>query len=151
MQSEQREKLKKVCSDVFEQLAFMFGDEIEKDEIESDAETFLRASMTFSGHFSGNIEIIMPLKLTEQLAGNILGLDEAERGDQANFEDALKELLNTICGRMLTALFGEEAVFNLHVPETNLLTRQQWNALLAEKDFIAFDLEDNPVLVHAAC
>lgn len=46
-------KLKKVCSDVFEQLAFMFGDEIEKDEIESDAETFLRASMTFQDIFRG--------------------------------------------------------------------------------------------------
>jgi hypothetical protein len=51
---------------------------------------------------------------------------------------------------MLTALFGEEAVFNLHVPETNLLTIRQWNELLEEKDFIAFDIEDNPVLVHAA-
>lgn len=150
MQSDQREKLKKVCADVFEQLAFMFGEEIEKDEIESTAETFLRASMTFSGNISGNIEIIMPLELTEQLADNILGSDDTERGEQVNYEDALKELLNTICGRMLTTLFGEEAVFNLHVPETNLLTLQQWSALLAEKDFIAFDIEDNPVLVLAS-
>jgi hypothetical protein len=150
MQNEQREKLKKVCSDVFEQLAFMFGEVIEKDEVESDAEEFLRASMTFSGNRSGSIEIIIPRELSPHIAANILGADENERQDALSYEDALKELLNTICGRMLTALFGEEAVFNLHVPETHLLSIRQWNELLEEKDFIAFDIDDNPVLVHAA-
>jgi len=149
MQSEKIEILKKVCCDVFEQLAFMFGEELDRDEVESDSESFISAEMTFSGHLAGSIELIVPSELTRKLAYNILGLDDNDKIDQGGYDDALKELLNTICGRMLTSTFGEEAVFDLHVPLTSQLNNSQWEAVLDEKEYIAIDIEDSPVLIHA--
>ena len=62
------EHLKKVCCDIFEQLAFMFGEELEDDEIESDAETFMRGTMSYTGAKNGSVEIIMPEELTKSLS-----------------------------------------------------------------------------------
>lgn len=150
MQSNQQEIFKKVCCDVFEQLAFMFGEELDRDEVESNSDTFIKASMSFSGNVSGDIEIIVPSELAQKLACNILGLDDDVIQEQVSYADALKELLNTICGRMLTSLFGEEAVFDLHVPVTTELNESQWDTTLNEKEYIAIDIEDNPVLLYAS-
>jgi len=150
MQLDKMEILKKVCCDVFEQLAFMFGEDLDKDEVECDAESFIRADMAFSGYLSGTLEIIVPFELTRKLAYNILGLDDNETIEQGGYEDAVKELLNTICGRMLTSFFGDEVIFDLHVPETARLNNQQWEALLKEKEYLAIEIEDNPILLYVS-
>lgn len=151
MQNEQIEIVIKVCCDIFEQLAFMFGEELDVAEVESDSESFIKAEMFFSGHLSGNIEIIVPTDLSKQLANNILGLEaDDETIEQGGYDDAVKEMLNTICGRMLPRLFGDAAVFDLHVPQTSQLNNQQWELLLKEKKHRAIEIEDYPVLLYAS-
>lgn len=148
MKHNHHEKIKKVCFDIFEQLAFMFAEEIDLGEIEGGDEPLIHAAMSFSGNTLGTIDITMPVTLASQLAKNILGLDESESVDQQHYEDAVCELLNTICGRMLTSLFGEDVVFDLHVPSTQRIEAQHLTELLATGDCIAFSVEDMPVLVR---
>jgi len=148
MRRDNREKIKKVCFEIFEQLAFMFAEEIDIDEIQGGDEPFIHAAMSFSGNTSGSIDITMPVSLASQLAKNILGLDESENLDRQHYEDAVCELLNTICGRMLTSLFGEDAVFDLHVPSTQGIEAQHLHELFSSGDCIAFSVEDAPVLVR---
>ncbi len=150
MSSKNSEILKQVCCDVFEQLAFMFGEELDPDEIESDSETFIRASMKYIGDIQGTIEIIVPNELAESLAYNILGIDEDDELEEGGSEDALKELLNTITGKLITAAYGEEKVFDLSIPETNDISNEEWESLLEENDYIAIDIEDNPVLLYTS-
>ncbi|MCX8042907.1 MAG: chemotaxis protein CheX, partial [Desulfobacterota bacterium] len=118
MKSDYLDKMKKVACDVFEQLAFMFAEEIEIQDFEYNDGPLIHATMSFSGYRSGTIDITMPMPLASQFARNILGLDESIEIDSQHYEDAVRELLNTICGRMLTSLFGEAEVFDLHVPTT---------------------------------
>ena len=52
--------------------------------------------------------------------------------EQANGEtglDALKELVNLICGELTVALFGEEPVFDLGVPRVSGIDGARWREL----------------------
>ena len=147
MKNENRKTLCQVCFTVFEQLAFMFGDGPEEDEIEIDADRFLRASMGFTGPPQGTVVIVVPLTITSLLACNILGFEEDQHIDDDTAVDALKELLNTITGRLMTSLFGEDVVIDLTIPLTEELNHTAWKALVDSNDYLAIAIEDNPVLI----
>ena len=148
MRADWHEIVKKICFDIFEQLAFMFCDELDKIDVQSSDEDFIKATMAFSGHHRGAIDIIVTRQLTPTLVYNILGLDENDQLEGGIAEDALKELLNTLCGRMLPALFTDRAIFDLHPPEVAAVSRKQWQEMLNHLDTIAFTIEDSPVLIN---
>jgi CheY-specific phosphatase CheX len=147
MKNEDRKILCQVCFSVFEQLAFMFGEELEEDEIDIDADRFLRASMGFNGPQQGTVVIVVPLTITSLMACNILGLEEVQHIDEDTAVDALKELLNTITGRLMTSLFGEEVVMDLAIPVTEELNHTAWQVLVESNEYLAITIEDNPVLI----
>jgi CheY-specific phosphatase CheX len=147
MKNNDRKILTEVCYRVFEQLAFMFGEELEDDDIDCDAERFLRATMGFNGPHKGLVELIVPDTITGLMAANILGLDEDHPVDDDNAVDALKELLNTITGQLMTSLYGEDAVMDLTIPETAELDHEGWQALVETDQYLAIIIEDNPVLI----
>ena len=148
MQAEIPEVIKKICFDIFEQLAFMFGEELDKEDVDCFDMDFFKAAMAFSGHRSGSVEIIIPAHLAPALAVNILGIDENETMEQGIAEDALKELLNTLCGRMLPALFTDQDTFDLQPPEVESVSRTQWQQFLNDERTIAFSIEESPILLN---
>jgi chemotaxis protein CheY-P-specific phosphatase CheC len=148
MQADWQETVKKICFDVLEQLAFMFCDELEKADVQSSDDDFLKATMVFSGHHGGAVDIIVPRRLTPALVYNILGMDEDDLIESDIAEDALKELLNTLCGRMLPALFNDVETFDLHPPEITTVNKKQWMEMLNRDSSIAFAIEDSPVLLN---
>jgi chemotaxis protein CheY-P-specific phosphatase CheC len=103
--------------------------------------------MEFSGHHRGAVDIIVPRQLTPTLVYNILGIDEDDHIESDIAEDALKELLNTLCGRMLPALFNDVETFNLHPPEISCVSRKQWLEMLNQQDTISFAIEESPVIL----
>ncbi len=147
MRADWQEVVKKICFDVLEQLAFMFCDELDKTDVQNSDEDFLKATMVFSGHHGGAVDIIVPRQLSPALVYNILGLDEDDAIESDIAEDALKELLNTLCGRMLPALFTDIETFDLHPPEISNVNRKQWLEMLNQQDTIAFAIEENPVIL----
>jgi CheY-specific phosphatase CheX len=147
MKNEDRKILREACFSVFEQLAFMFGDELENDEIEIDADRFLRASMGFNGIKQGTVEIVVPWEISSLLACNILGLEEDQTVNEDSCIDALKELLNTITGRLMTSMFGEDTVMDLTIPVTEELDHAAWESLVEGDTFLAITIEDTPVLI----
>ena len=149
MNKKHEEILIKVSCDIFEKLSFMFGEVIDLDEAESDSDLFIKADMSFKWEKDGTVEIIVPSELAESLAKNILGIDESDNLDQVSPHDALKELLNTICGRLLPAIFGDENIFDLYPPQTSEINYEEWESLLENKDYIVVEIEDNPVLIKA--
>ncbi len=147
MRADWQEIVKKICFDVLEQLAFMFCDELDKTDIQNSDEDFLKATMVFSGHHGGVVDIIVPRQLTPALVYNILGMDEDDHIESDIAEDALKELLNTLCGRMLPALFTDVETFDLHPPEISSVSRKQWLEMLDRQDTISFAIEESPVVL----
>ncbi len=101
----------------FEQLAFMmpmpgeFADEV--DDSPGGC-----AIVEFSGPFAGAVGLSLSGGVMAELAVNMLGLEPGQTPEPAMQLDAMKELSNVICGNLLPVLAGDEAVFNVHAPQT---------------------------------
>ncbi len=106
--------------------------------------------MQFRGAESGEMGIAVPSEAGGVLASNILGLEEGEEAAAEKAVDALKELLNIVCGQFLTTVFGEGPVFNLSVPEVRELDRGEWEKLCGNPEVVGMVVEEMPLLAHAS-
>ena len=108
------EPLRQVAEETFESLAFMFampGD----DEFGPDPDAPLAvARVSFHGPFAGELHLGVSRDMLPDLAANMLGMDEQATAPTPEQQaDALRELLNVVCGNLLPAIAGAEAVFNV--------------------------------------
>lgn len=106
--------LYEVAADTLKKLAFIFS--FPEDELDGmTLESSVAARVSFTGPFSGTLVLKMSAQVLLELSANMLGVDEEEMTpDQQH--DALKETINVICGNILPAIGGKEAVFNIDVP-----------------------------------
>lgn len=132
---------------VAENLAFMFG-ELAEDGPVPAPDRRVMASMRFTGPYGGAIEIAVPFEMCAEIAANVLGVDPDDERISVDPLDALKELLNVTCGHVLTSLAGDEPVFDLTVPETSDMNKQQWTAMTENPETVAFLVDENPVLMR---
>lgn len=145
-----RTAIQATFDEVLEKLAFMFVDVVHPEQIEAVEEPLLKGEMRFKGPMQGSIAILAPASLTLELASNILGLDPEEIHLFPNGVDALGELLNVVCGHILTTIAGEEPVFELSVPETNTIDAGQWADALKDSNAFAFSVEGTPMILHVS-
>lgn len=106
-----------IAAETFEGLAFMFGFP-EEDENADSGESMIVTRVGFRGPFSGQMIMAVTQQTVQELTENMLGLDDGEAEispDDQN--DALKETTNVICGNLLPAIAGKDAVFDIQPPE----------------------------------
>ena len=89
-----------------------------QDGIAFGDQDLICVSLSFSGERSGDISLILPTALCQELSANILGEDMTEDGAPEKGLDAAKETLNIIAGQLLIQVFGETAIFNLPRPRS---------------------------------
>ena len=148
MENEKIEIIQNVFCDVFEQLAFMFGEPVENDELAENNTRHLQAYMTFSGDRTGEIIMTVPDKMCPEIAANVLGVEPDDEQVMDLAGDALKEILNITCGQLLTAVAGERPVFDLSVPEVRKISSRKWSKLLKGDESLGFMVDDYPVLLN---
>ncbi len=134
--------------DVVEKLTFMFGEPAPKAEIPTEEEPWVEARMHFTGGRSGSLAVIVPRSLQPEIAANILGLDADGLDTQAVLDDALREMLNVVCGHVLMELCGGDCDFELQAPTNVELDVARLAALLDDEATSAYLLDDEPVLLH---
>jgi len=134
--------------EVVEKLTFMFGEQAAREEIDPEGEPWVEARMHFTGGQSGSLAVIVPRSLQPEIAANILGLDADGLNTQAVLDDALREMLNVVCGHVLMAICGEAADFQLEAPTNVELAAEQLSTFLADDNTSAYLLDDEPVLLH---
>jgi CheY-specific phosphatase CheX len=141
------ETLARVFTEVLEQLAFMFVETPDTTET-PESENLVSTTMAFRGPCSGTVTLAVTREMAPALAANVLGLDpDDDLTTQASY-DALKELLNVTCGNVLTAIAGDEPVFDLTVPEVAECTAEAWTELAERPGTIYCLVDDFPVLLH---
>lgn len=74
------------------------------------------AHVDFTGPCEGSLVISISESLLPELAGNMLGEDDASECTMDQQNDALKELANVICGNILPNVGGAEAIFHVGAP-----------------------------------
>ena len=109
------------ANDTLEKLAFLFV--LSDDEWTDDQpEPVVTGRVAFNGHFGGSLMIQLSSAVIPELACNMLGLDDEDEISDADQQDALKEILNVICGNVLPAVAGDQVEFNIDAPEILTLT-----------------------------
>ncbi len=105
---------------ILEEIAFIFSDEMDSENIHAiDINTWNPSGffIDFTGEQSGSIHLWGNRNFAQIIATNMLGYDEEQSIPSNLIDDSLKELTNVLTGNILTALFGEELLFNLSIPE----------------------------------
>jgi len=116
--------------ETLEKLSFFFAYPDEERTASGDGPC-LGARVVFRGPFGGELFIVMAAGALPELAANMLGI-EAEEAAEDQQQDALKEVLNVICGNLLPEWAGKESVFNIEAPE--ILAADRLAALMRRRD-----------------
>ena len=117
MTSELTSELKQAAISAFEQLGFLLPDQDISEEQEAAVIT-ASCQVRFRGPYSGMMTVATAGSYLEELTGNMLG--DGESPPVELVLDALGELTNVICGNVLPALGGKDAVFDLSPPNVHL-------------------------------
>lgn len=139
--------ISEVFLDVVEQLAFMFGDPCDGEEMPCDRGPWARASIRFESEVSGVISLAVPQELCPEIAANIIGVDPEDVQDPAVAHDSLKEMLNVVCGHVVPVLQPEGADFVLAIPELETLTAEECGGVPETDTVTCFNLDGSPVLL----
>ena len=115
-----RDKLEEVMSrvtiDTLEKLAFVFAFPGEGGE-DPPRDSAVVGSVSFTGPFAGMLVVTISIEVLQELAANMLGLDDDEETTLDHRSDTLKETVNIVCGNLLPAIAGDEVVFDIGVPK----------------------------------
>jgi chemotaxis protein CheY-P-specific phosphatase CheC len=111
-----KEIIAKESVQTLEKLAFIFAMPEEEDIQPEEGET-VDVAIRFSGPFTGSMLMFYPQSDLDELAANMLGLDDDEEISGEQKLDALKETINIVCGNVLPAIGGKEAVFDIAPPQ----------------------------------
>ncbi len=148
MENEPKHVLKEVFGHVLEDYAFLFSETLEQAASQRVPGPYLQASMRFQGPFHGALALLAPESFSREVAANVLGLDMEDEQVARSAPDAVKELLNITCGNLLTALAGDEPVFDLTIPEVRPLPENAWKSASAAAEPVGFLVEDTPVFLQ---
>jgi len=104
-----------VVVDTLEKLAFLFAVPLEGPAPE-DTRELATVRVRFSGPLCGGMQLGLSRPLLAELAGNMLGADDGSALSADEQHDALRELINVICGNLLPVIGGGTAEFNIQTP-----------------------------------
>lgn len=107
--------LTQTLSNVLANLAFMFTDEDQADVAEADV--WLETKIGYKGPLAGILAFRCTRSFTVALAANLLGVDPDDDDAESQADDAVKEFMNIVCGQFVTCYHGEQAAFDLTIPE----------------------------------
>lgn len=141
-------ELGEVFPEVAEKMAFMFAENVEDDEFPDEVGDPVEARISFVGPSKGVITMAVSKSMCPVLAANTLGIDAADEGAAEKGLDSLKELLNVVCGNVLTRIAGDEPVFELSIPELHDIDGMEWQNLRKRSGALTFMLDDYPVILQ---
>ena len=90
----------------------------------------------------------LPKEMCTELAASVWGVERDDAVIAEKGIDAVKEMLNVICGNILTEIAGSEPVFNLSVPASRELDAAAWKSLASQGTTVAFMVDDYPALLQ---
>ena len=151
MNPEQEKKITTVVADVFKTMAFMFAEPMDDSEMANktwNMDGWMKSWMEFRGPLTGSLTILFPSELCGLIAANVLGVESSDERAASRGNDAVAELLNVICGHILTEFAGEKPIFSLTVPQiTNIGLTEVETLCSGNSGSLAFLIEGKPLFI----
>lgn len=107
--------LAQTLSDVLSDLAFLFHDD-GAQLVSALGRLHLQATIRYEGAVCGELCVEADESFAELLAANMLGAANDGPRTERRTADALSEFVNVLCGQFVTALHGDEDVFDFSIP-----------------------------------
>lgn len=114
-------------------------------EIKSDA---LNVRIEYGGEHKGELGLILEKPLASRFAARILGLEKPEDIYDDMIEDALKELLNVVCGHFLTLMYGYAPALKIALPRVFTIGSAACNMLRTNPNVCTFMVDEAPLIGH---
>lgn len=106
----------------------------------------LNVRVNYAGEYTGELGLILERGLVSCIAARVMGLDDAEDISDDMVDDALRELMNVICGHFVTLMYGDKALINVSTPQVFPVKNALCNMLKSSPDIHGFMIEDSPAL-----
>ena len=142
------EELCAVFTKVADTMAYMFAERATANELPDSVANAVESMISFSGPRNGSMVLALPRDMCVELAAGVLGVDRDDADIAEKGIDAVKEMLNVICGNMLTEIAGNKPVFDLSVPTSRELDAAAWKSLASHGATVAFMVDDYPALLQ---
>jgi len=139
------ETLQKILEQVLETMAFVFADPWD-DEAEASVGPWLAVEMRYQGHAEGEVTLLATEACARALRAEVLGVD-ADEVTEAEARDTLRELLNVICGHLVTEIHGTTPVFSLDVPRIRAARDEEVSLLAGDGNTARAMIEGEPILL----
>jgi chemotaxis protein CheY-P-specific phosphatase CheC len=107
--------LTEVVIDTLEKLAFLFAAPLEGPAPE-ETQKLATVRVRFSGPICGGVQLRLSQPVLAELAGNMLGAADGSTLSGDEQQDALRELINVICGNLLPRIGDSTAEFSIQTP-----------------------------------
>ncbi len=139
--------LVEVTIEVLERYAFMLGDPPGKGSgLVVLSEPSWIVTVSFAGVRAGGIGMVVTPGLARQAAANLYEGAPAEDGDE-RAQDAVKELLNIVCGNYLHRVEGGEQGFDFGTPVLQIAAREAAARYVSGKPHASLAVEGHPLLL----
>jgi len=140
LQTSEKILTESIC-EALETMAFMMV--MPPEEEPASPSESIHATMDFVGPTSGTIEIVIATEFAPMLAANVMGIDPDDDQARNNGPDAVKELLNTICGLVLPKLAESPAdAFDVTIPSAaSFSLPDEWEKFIAQSGAIVLDVD----------
>jgi CheY-specific phosphatase CheX len=140
-------EINRIFCEVLERQAFLFADPLDVADFEAAEGAHLLSSMTFGGETPGSLSLVAGEAVAREIAANFLGTNTEDPSVEANYRDALNEILNVVCGHLLTALNGDHAIHDLSIPSLRELTSLEAAEMAQRPGCLAFSVEEHHALL----
>lgn len=140
-------QLRKMFSDVLSDMAFIFLSDPEEGIPLS--QYTLDVHITYSGPTKGSLKLRCDGRFAAQVAANMLGVDPNDASARQARLDAVKELMNVVCGNLVTEFYGTDGLFELSIPEVSPVLPDEPAEDPEGSEVHVFLAEDAPIqLIH---
>jgi hypothetical protein len=134
--------------EVLANYAFLFGDRVDKESLVVDeAGDFIRAWIDILSNDRSHLDVVVPRDLAHAISANVLGVEFEDPLARDRAEDAVKEMINVLCGHLRTLLTHESGLFEAAIPCIQRISVLEWMKIRDSKDSLAFLIEDYPLLL----
>ena len=106
----------------------------------------LDVRIVYQGPYTGTVGLVLERNLAKRIASKMLGLQNENDILDDMIDDTARELINVICGRYLTIMYGEKPVLNMSVPLITRVDGKVCRRLLTDRQAYAFRIDGFPVL-----
>jgi chemotaxis protein CheY-P-specific phosphatase CheC len=106
----------------------------------------LNVRIDYTGKHAGELGLIMEQPLASRIAARILGLEKTDDLFDDMLEDAVRELINVVCGHFVTLMYGYSPILKVSTPKVFRIGSPACNMLLTNPNVCTFMVDEYPLL-----